>query len=120
VSRQSRGRKSQRGRIHAANRAGATVGGETVVELLTGFLADDAVVPRTVPLTTAADALAEQAGRVIMRYLPEMREGATRTLLGCVCLGYGVLGSSADELPAWLTDSGEPVDIFDVMFLGAI
>jgi hypothetical protein len=107
-------------RIHADNRAGATVGGGTVIELLTGFLADDEAAPRSVPLATDADGLAEQAGRVIMRYLPEMREGATRTLLGCVCLGYGVLGSSADELPAWLTDSGEPVDIFDVMFLGAV
>ena len=67
-----------------------------------------------------ADALTEQAGHVIVRYLPEMRDGATRTPLGCLCMGYGVLGSFADELPGWLTDSSEPVDVLDVMFLGAL
>jgi hypothetical protein len=120
VSRQSRGRKPQRRRIHGDGSAGAAVRDQTVVELLSEILAAGEAVTLPEPLPVSGDAMVEQSGRVIARYLPEMREGATRTLLGCACLGYGILGSYARELPDWLTDSSEPVDILDIMFLGAL
>ncbi|HEX2809522.1 MAG TPA: hypothetical protein VHN80_25450, partial [Kineosporiaceae bacterium] len=94
--------------------------GTSAADVLAGILGGGEMVARSDALPADADALAERAGPVIARFLPEMGPSGAKTLLGCLAIGYGILGSGRDDsVPGWLLDRSQPVDIFDVMLLGA-
>lgn len=119
MSKRQHGRRPPQARTTDRGVAGTGDPGRTVADALTQILAGREPPARFGPLPADGQALAERAGPVIARLLPGLGHGSVKTLLGCLSTGYGILGVGDDTVPAWLLDRSQPVDIFDVMLLGA-